>query len=98
AITEANKKKIESTIRDLKIKKLTEKELEQKITNNKWALPLSIASIIIAGSALGWSIYNGANNVSQEQFYSLQNRLQSLENSIKQINTPIVIDSVQTKE
>lgn len=63
---------------------------------------ISILSTLIAGGALYWSIYNGSDNVSQEQagtmIDSIQNRLQSLENSIKQTSTSIVNDSIQIKE
>jgi hypothetical protein len=109
AITEANKIMLERALRVDNIEVMTEKDLKQKTNTFLIPIIISILSVIfaggstlIAGGALGWSIYSSFNNVSQHQLNptidSIQNRLQSLENSIKKSNTPIVIDSIRTKE
>ncbi len=60
---EIMRKENENATRETTLKELTEKELRQKIRYNKYALPLSIVSILIAIGGFIWSIYKPANNV-----------------------------------
>jgi hypothetical protein len=90
----------EATTRSTNIQVLTEKDLKQKIRNNKIMLGIAVVSALAAIGSLAWSIYRDSNNDIKDQLNpkidSIQIRLERLENGLKQLNRPKVIDSTQT--
>lgn len=87
---EVNKKQIANATRELRLQELSEKELRQKIRNNKYALPLSIISIVIALGGFVWSIYKPSDNVLpvevDQRIKQIENKQESLTNGFKKEN------------
>ncbi len=69
-----------------RIIKLTEKELSQRVINNKWTIPLAIISIVV----LALSILKPSDNVTKEELNNkiefIQWELRDIEKELKQKN------------
>lgn len=100
AMSEVIENEKKAILRGSRIEELTETELEQRIWNNKWLFVIAVVSALAAIGSLVWSIYRDSNNDIKDQLNpkidSIQIRLERLENGLKQLNRPKVIDSTQT--
>lgn len=93
--TESARKMNLASLRASKIEEMSERELEQKIRNNKWAIPISIASILIATCGLLWSIFKPSdNNLTNE----LQKKIERLEYNQQQLEKGLENENKALKE
>lgn len=84
-----------NALRGQRIEELQEKELKQKIKNNKYTLPIAIGSLIISLAALAWSVFKPSDNVSQQEYIK---RVEQLEYNQKQLEDGLQMKNKELQE
>lgn len=96
---EAVKKLNENIMRESKVKELEEIELKQKIRNNRYALPLSITSILIALGSLLYTIFlPKPEKGSDGQLKAIQERMDYMEVNWKKEKDSIKLEFDKIKD